>query len=226
MNMANSRVLVLNRSWTPVDILGAFDAIGKVFKGRAKFLDVETCAQFDFYDWIENWEDAIQTAKVASERVVHSSRFSFLIPEVIVCTEYKGFGYRVSYRRPKFSRGNIYRRDRSICQYCGKKFPTEKLSIDHIIPKSKGGLMTWDNVVLACISCNGKKDNRTPDEAGLRLIKKPHRPTAEDLTRNPIDRILHKVGYKVPKTWVQFLGKSNVVDEVVSTLYWNTELKE
>lgn len=216
MSALNSRVLVLNKNWVPVDIMSTYDAIAKVFAGRAKFLDVETCAVFDFEQWTENWDDAIRTAKVAAERVIASPRFKFLLPEVIVCSEYRGFGYRLTHHRPKFSRGNIYRRDRNTCGFCGKKFLTDQLTIDHVIPKSKGGKMIWENVVLACVPCNGKKGDKTLAEAGMKLVKKPVRPTVDDLKRNPVERILYKIGHKVPKTWEAFLGK----------MYWTAELKE
>jgi len=214
--LMNSRVLVLNKNWIPVDILNVVDAISKVFAGRAKFLDVETCATYNFADWVDNWDDAIRTAKVAADRAISSPRFKFLLPDVIVCTEYRGFGYHVSHRQPKFSRANIYRRDRNMCQMCGKKFHTEDLTIDHVIPKSKGGRMVWENVVLACVPCNAKKGDKSLAEAGMRLIRKPHKPTPEELKRNPIERILYRVGHKPPKTWEAFLGKA----------YWSVELKD
>ena len=212
----NARVLVLNRNWCPVDVMSTYDAIAKVFAGRAKFLDVETCAVYDFEGWTENWSDAIRTAKVAADRVIGAPSFRFLLPEVIVCSEYRGFGYRTTHRQPKFSRGNIYRRDRNTCQFCAKKLPTEELTIDHIIPKSKGGKMVWENVVLACGKCNAKKDDKLLSECGMKLIRKPFKPRVEDLKRNPVDRILFKMGRKIPKTWEAFLGK----------MYWMTELKE
>jgi 5-methylcytosine-specific restriction endonuclease McrA len=102
------------------------------------------------------------------------------------------------------------------CGFCGKKFHTEDLTIDHIIPKSKGGKMVWENVTLACIPCNGKKGDRSLAEAGMRLVRKPVRPSPEDLRRNPVERILYKVGHRPPKTWEQFLGK----------MFWETELKD
>jgi uncharacterized protein (UPF0212 family) len=80
-------VLVLNSAWIPVDVMDVYDAISKVFAGRAKFLDVETCATYNFADWVDNWDDAIRTAKEAADKAIASPRFKFLLPEVIVCTE-------------------------------------------------------------------------------------------------------------------------------------------
>jgi len=73
------------------------------------------------------------------------------------------------------SRKNILRRDRQTCQYCGKQ--TTPLTVDHIIPKQFGGRQTWDNLVCACQRCNNRKGNRTPDQAGMKLLKKPQKPS-------------------------------------------------
>jgi len=132
---ANEKVLVLNKNWVPVDILSVYDAVAKVFAGRAKFLDVETFAIYDFEGWVDNWDEAIRTANIASEKVIGAPHFKFLLPEIMVCTEYRGFGYKISHRTPKFSRENIYRRDRNTCQFCGKKHKTDELTMDHVIPK-------------------------------------------------------------------------------------------
>ncbi|MFQ5570609.1 MAG: HNH endonuclease [Rhodothermales bacterium] len=81
---------------------------------------------------------------------------------------------RVPYRRIMLSRKNVLRRDRFRCQYCGAH---EDLTVDHVIPKSRGGQDTWINLVAACTKCNNKKGNRTPDEAGMKLRRKPFRPS-------------------------------------------------
>ena len=190
--LMNSRVLVLNKNWIPVDILNVVDAISKVFAGRAKFLDVETCATYNFADWVDNWDDAIRTAKVAADRAISSPRFKFLLPDVIVCTEYRGFGYHVSHRQPKFSRANIYRRDRNMCQMCGKKFHTEDLTIDHVIPRKFGGPETWENLVCACVSCNTQKGDQRPEQAGLKLRRQPKRPNNISFIRNFIGMNDHR----------------------------------
>ena len=221
----NSNVLVLNSNWIPVNIVPVLEAVSKVFKKRAKFLDTETYATFDFPEWVVNWDDAIKAAKIESDKVISSARYDFLMPEIIICTEYGGFGYKNTTRKPKFSRTNIYRRDRNQCQLCGKKFPTEELSLDHITPKSKGGLMSWLNIVLACTSCNNKKGNKTLQEAKMKLVRKPFVPTVDDLKRSPMERLMNKVGRNPPKTWEAFLGKTTF-DKTMSTMYWSVELKD
>ena len=221
-----NNVLVLNRFWTAINVISVYNAIHKVFNGRALFLDVETCNTFDWEGWIENWQDAIKEAKVASDkRILSSARCEFVMPEVIICTEYGGIGYKVSHRKPKFSRTNVYRRDKNTCQFCNKKFRTEDLTIDHVTPKSKGGKMEWTNVALACTSCNNKKGDKTLQEAGMKLIRKPFKPTGEDLKRSPMDALRYKIGRNPPKIWEQFIGKMST-DKAISDMYWNVGLKE
>jgi 5-methylcytosine-specific restriction endonuclease McrA len=114
---------------------------------------------------------------------------------------------RLPRQEVKFSRHNIYLRDGNRCQYCGHKFTSSELSLDHVIPLSRGGHSSWDNVVCACLSCNVKKGNRTPSEASMRLIAPPRKPR------------WHPVGHfgsnKLHPAWRNFLDVA----------YWNTELK-
>ena len=76
----------------------------------------------------------------------------------------------------RFSRQSIFERDKSVCQYCGKHFPRTQLTIDHVLPQSRGGGDTWENLVLACLHCNVRKGNRTPDEANMPLLIRPYKP--------------------------------------------------
>lgn len=103
-------------------------------------------------------------------KVIRSPSISLPHPSVIRLLRY----YRIPYRVIELSRKNILRRDNYQCQYCGKK--THALTIDHVIPKSRGGADSWDNLVAACVKCNNKKGNRTPEEARMPLIKKPRKP--------------------------------------------------
>jgi len=108
-----------------------------------------------------------------SERVVHSSRFSVPVPAVIRLVRF------VRFRRwdVKFSRENIYARDKYRCQYCSVELAVKDLTCDHVIPRSQGGSTEWTNIVTCCGGCNRKKGGRTPGQAGLRLLKKPARPS-------------------------------------------------
>lgn len=76
----------------------------------------------------------------------------------------------------RFSRANLYARDEGRCQYCYKRFPERELTLDHVVPVVRGGKKTWENIATACMRCNQKKSHRTPEEAGMRLLKNPRRP--------------------------------------------------
>jgi 5-methylcytosine-specific restriction endonuclease McrA len=98
-------------------------------------------------------------------------------------------------KRVKFSRQNVLARDRWKCCYCGQRFATRELTFDHVMPRSRGGRTSWENIVTACRDCNHEKADRTPDEARMRLRKKPVRPTwlpifnfaLQDVTSVPVE---------------------------------------
>lgn len=161
----NQATLVLNRSWAVVNVTTVRRAICLVFRGHAKIIAPETFEVYDFESWVKfptNGDGSI----------IHAVSFQFQAPEVIVLKTFNS----VPNTDVPFSRKNIFRRDNYTCQYCGKQFRTEELTIEHILPRSKGGKTTWQNCVLACISCNLKKGNRTLTESGLILKKTPTRP--------------------------------------------------
>src|SRR4029079_3925156 len=93
------------------------------------------------------------------------------VPRVILLVAYD----RVPKRHVRFSRYNIYARDDNTCQYCGQRFPRADLNLDHVVPRSQGGLASWENVVCSCHRCNRRKGGRTPEQAGMKLLKHPGR---------------------------------------------------
>jgi 5-methylcytosine-specific restriction endonuclease McrA len=200
----------------PINVIPTRDAVESVCRERALFLDVNTFQTYDWESWVVNWDDAIRASDIESDKVIHTASYGLFKPEVIVCSEYKGMGWRPGIRRPKFSRSNVYRLYKNRCAYCGGKFDTKDLELEHVIPKSQGGEMSWTNIVLACTPCNSKKQNRTPKQAGMRLRVTPHQPKAEELRLSPVERLRHRIGRNPPKTWEQFLGK----------MYWNVELQD
>jgi 5-methylcytosine-specific restriction endonuclease McrA len=221
MSVLNNSVLVLNKGWMPVDVTNVYDAVLKVCRHdpTAKFVDPETYVTYDFEAWVDTWEDAIRAAKFDADKVLESPCLAFRLPEVIVLTRYDGDGHaRKSNRPPKFSRRNVYLRDRNTCQYCGRKCSTEESNLDHVIPKSKPycGQMTWTNIVVACVPCNDKKRNRTPEEAGMRLIRKPVVPKPGELKRPWGEKLKRKLRGRVLPSWEHFLGK----------MYWEVGLKD
>lgn len=198
--MLNTSVLVLNKSYFPVHVTTVKRAFCMLVAGLARVVD-EQYRTFDFHSWSE------LSAAVHHDTVGLVNRV-IRVPRVIVLVTYDRFPRRTV----KFSRLNIMLRDKHVCQYCGKKFPRAKLNLDHVLPRSRGGHTTWDNIVTSCHICNRKKGGRTPREAGMRLIRQPFRPKTIPflgVTRGGIHF----------EEWKPFL---NVVDYS----YWNVELEE
>lgn len=192
-------VLVLNRRWEPIQTTSVREAIGLVTKGAASVIDPETYERHDLF----SWNDVSQARAAVGASVIRSQRLALLAPEVVVLSEYAGRGERAVV----FSRRNIFKRDRYTCQYCGVQPGPSELTIDHVLPRSRGGLSTWENTLLACVGCNKRKANRTPQEARMVPRKTPKKPSWKTLTQvNPKQR---------RESWEQFLGRA----------YWEIELE-
>jgi 5-methylcytosine-specific restriction endonuclease McrA len=130
---------------------------------------------------IVSWQRAVQLLFQGKAEVVEESGFTvrtvsitFRLPAVLRLLHYIPLGKRKNIVR--FSRANVLLRDRNRCQYCRKKFADKALTLDHVNPASLGGRKCWENIVASCRPCNEKKGDKTPDEAGMRLKKKPARP--------------------------------------------------
>ena len=137
-------VLVLNASYEPINICGARRALVLVLKGVA-------------------------SAEEHSAQIVHSSRRQMALPSVIRLLEYR----RIPHQTRALSRKNILMRDRYTCQYCHKTLPSAELTLDHVVPRSRAGESAWENLVACCHPCKNKKGSRTPDEAGMTLLRAP-----------------------------------------------------
>ncbi len=156
------------------------------------------------------WQDAVKAVflgRVAVvheyDHVIHSPRCSLRLPSVIALKE-----YAPTARYPAFTRFNVFLRDRFTCQYCGVRFPSQDLTFDHVVPRSRGGLTTWQNVVTACAPCNLRKGNKMPHSPESTPRIPPRRPTVHQLQeagRSFPPHYLHE-------TWTDFL-------------YWDTELR-
>ncbi|HYF52158.1 MAG TPA: HNH endonuclease [Planctomycetota bacterium] len=195
----SDKVLVLNRSWVAVNVATVRRALTLVYQDVARIVAPEDYSTYDFEGWIE----ASQAAK-SGKRIV-SANFSFVVPEVIVLSTFNG---RFS-KEVRFSRRNIFERDENTCQYCSKKFDRSELTLDHVVPRSRGGTSTWTNIVLACIKCNMRKGDRLLSEINMKLLKKPVKP--EWATRVGV-----KLGRIYKPAWERFMEEA----------YWNVELKE
>lgn len=192
--MLDSEVLVLNRVFQALRVTPARRALTLFYRGHARAV----LPDYTTYEW-ENWCDI---PAQPGDEVVRTPMRAILIPRVIQLKNYD----RLPRREVKFSRHNIYLRDGNRCQYCGHKFPTSELSLDHVVPLSRGGVSAWENVVCACLACNVRKGNRTPGEAMMKLITSPERPRW-----SPIGQF-RRTGWH--PSWRNFLDIA----------YWNAEL--
>jgi len=141
---------------------------------KAKVLDRD----FQLHD-MENWiiysELYIKETGDLDNVFVKSPSIRLLVPEVIVLLDYLRNPNK--HKKVRFSRGNIFKRDNYVCQYCGKKVKKADLTMDHIVPKSQGGPTTWTNITSSCFKCNTKKANKSLKESGMRLLSIPIQPT-------------------------------------------------
>jgi len=163
--LLNQSVLVLNRNWIAVHICDVRRAFSLLYQDAARVV-TESYETLNF----ESWRDLSQYAR--DHEVIHTPRYPLMIPQVIKLVFYNHFPPL----HVRFSRRNIYQRDRNQCQYCGARPPREEMTIDHIVPRSRGGKTVWENVVLACSACNARKGHRLLSESSMSLIRKPRKP--------------------------------------------------
>lgn len=200
-NQLHRRVLVLNRAWIAVHACSVRRALTLVFQDLARIVadDFQT---HDFHSWRE-----LSQYAAGADPLIHTPNFQILVPEVIVLSHYN----RMPPRTVRFNRRNIFVRDHHTCQYCGKKPPKDELTIDHVIPTSRGGGSTWENVVLACTRCNVKKGNHLPSECGMHPAVKPVKPQwlAQFVPPKPCEN-----------------SSKSLWEKFVDIAYWETQLEE
>ncbi|OHB75704.1 MAG: hypothetical protein A2Z34_08550, partial [Planctomycetes bacterium RBG_16_59_8] len=193
-----------NKYYSAVRVVNARRAFTLLYKNSAEAIDMENQSfrNYDFESWVSESERKEAVGAPQCE-YVRAPRFRVLVPKVIRLVTYD----RMPMREVKFTRKNILARDGNRCQYCGKRASPSKLTIDHVIPKSRRGETVWNNVVTACHKCNAKKGNRTPAESGMKLLKKPEAPK-----KNPIvDEKMRTERYEV---WRQFLTCQRIPPEM------------
>lgn len=166
-------VLVLNRLYMAVHIVGARRAFGLLACQHAEVIHLEegVYANYSFDSWREISELRADD-KCPHDDWIRAVNFEIQVPRVIRLFLYD----RMPRHGVRLNRHGVLARDGHRCQYCGRRLPTNKLSLDHVIPRSRGGMDTWENIVCACLKCNVRKGGRTPREAHMRLIRKPFRP--------------------------------------------------
>ncbi len=188
--------LVLNRNWQPIGVASVSRSLVMVWNDTARIVDP---ADYSLY----TWDDWSQLKPADGEPVIRTVRFEMRVPEVISLTRYDRFHRRTV----PFTRRNLFRRDRFMCQYCGASPGGNELTIDHVLPRSRGGNTSWENCILACVRCNHRKANRTPTEAHMAIRKHPEQPQW-----NPVYAARN---IKV-ESWERFLSEA----------YWNIQLED
>ncbi len=201
----SANVLLLNRLYMAVRVVSARRALTLLYRELAEVVAVNDgqYVSYDFNDWVEV-SQAKQRFEPEQYDWVRTVRFQIAVPKIIRLLGYD----RLPAVEVKLNRRNLFARDHNRCQYCGRRYPTSELSLDHVIPRSQGGTSSWQNIVCACVRCNVRKGGRTPHEARMRLISPPRRPR-----RSPVLTI--KLSDSKYASWKQFLDFA----------YWNVELK-
>lgn len=201
----DAKVLVLNKLYMAVRIVSARRAFRMLVCDQAEVVHVDNgrYLTYDFSSWAEISELQREFEPDAHDWV-RTVRFEVAVPKVIRLLGYD----RLPQQRVKLNRRNLFARDRNRCQYCGRHFPTSELSIDHVVPRSQGGEDSWENLVCSCVRCNAKKGGRTPEQAHMKLRKKPVRPR-----RNPLVSL--RLGNEKYESWKTFLDNA----------YWSVELR-
>ena len=187
--------LVLNRNWQPIHVSTVARALILVWNESARVVDPSNYQLHDWSDWS-------QMRPSSDELFVQCVAQRLRVPEVISLTHYD--------RQPEaavaFSRRNLFKRDHYTCQYCSVQPGPEELTIDHVVPRSRGGASTWENCVLACDDCNKRKADRSPEEARMKLRHAPIRPKWKPVYAASHLRIA---------SWSKFLSEA----------YWSVELQ-
>lgn len=224
-----SPVLVINSGWTAIHIKPMKDAIADIFSDVGEIVEhsYETFSGvddagddiFSTYGSYHSWKSWTAISKVAvphlrnlaeqarlegdeekakslEPRIIKTSKGEVRGPEVIRLPFYND----VPDMEIRLTRRNLLLRDGFACQYCGKRVSASTFTIDHVKPRSKGGGGTWENFTVACFPCNVKKRDRTPEEAGMRLLSKPAKPKWYPLTT--------RFHHKTPASWARFLPQS------------------
>ena len=201
----NAHVLVLNKLWMAVRVIDARRALSMLFCSTAEVIHVDDgfYGGYDFDKWSQLSQVRDEFANHEYEWV-RTVRLHIAVPKVIRLLGYD----RLPAQSVKPNRRNIFARDGNLCQYCGKHFATSEMSLDHVLPRSRGGATTWQNLVCCCVKCNARKGGRTPPEARMKLIRKPVKPK-----RNPVINL--RLGHDKYASWRAFLENA----------YWSVELK-
>ncbi len=202
VEVLDGHVLVLNRFWQAIDVCSVRKAICLLYLKHAQ---VVTKNGGSFYTFgFEDWKDF--SRNVADDgNMIRTISYNLKIPQIILLFIYD----KLPPWEVKFTRRNIYKRDKNICQYCGKKFQPEDLNLDHVVPLSRGGKDSWENVVCSCVACNLRKGNKILKEVRMNLIRLPRKPRWRTFVKDNFAGVREE-------SWKDFLDIA----------YWNVELEQ
>ncbi len=189
MKSLSRPVLVLNKMWIPIRVVTVKRCLKLVFADKASIVDP---ADYSVYSW-EKW---VTMDSTNDEYGIETTSGRIKIPEVIVLLNYA----KVFIKDLRITKKNIYMRDKYRCQYTGRQVRHDEADIDHVIPKSRGGKNSWDNLVVCTKEINRVKADRTPEEAGLKLIRKPTAPKTDHFLVDP--------KLNAPDSWEKFIRKN------------------
>lgn len=198
-------VLMLNKHYLPVRIISVKRTFSLLVRDLAEVIHIEdgNYLSYDLDSWVEISE-LRRCFEPHEHDWIRTVRMEIAVPRIVRLMFYD----RLPKQQVKFNRRNIYARDSNRCQYCGRRFSTAELSLDHVVPRSRNGGASWSNLVCCCLKCNVRKGGRTPEEASMKLIRKPVKPRV-----SPVLSI--KLSDDRYRSWKQFLDHA----------YWNVELK-
>jgi 5-methylcytosine-specific restriction endonuclease McrA len=179
-DLMSEAVLVLNQSNEILDISSIKKAIKKVCNERAEVLETYTDQH------LRSWKQAMEAPAVI--RLLHFVKLSHNIN-----------------RTMPFTRKNVWLRDKGHCQYCNKFVPIKDMSWDHVVPRDQGGRSCWQNIVVSCVDCNRKKDCRTPEQAGMKLLSYPKAPTYQVSRDKEIMMRLRSLKYLPSESWRPYI---------------------
>ena len=208
MSSLNKNVLVLNKGYKAISVVSVLDAISSVYTGKSVFVDTDYI-EYKWNDWADKKLVDLDTAHKYPDSHIKMGWYGIQVPQVMILKNYS----KVPQQSVRLTRRNLYIRDGGRCCYTGKRLKTSEITIDHVIPRCKGGKNTWQNLVISSLAANTKKGGRTPQQADMKLLKTPSLPKW-----NPI----YITGIRnCPQSWKNFLNTQNW-DEC----YWDVQLAD
>lgn len=193
-NVLRDLVLVLNKNWLAVRIETAMMSLKRSFREQCMLVDENTSEVFTWDDWLKHFSASREKEWPFDTPYVNAVRINIRIPRVCVLHKYN----KIPKMSIRLSKKNLLIRDKGCCQYSGKRIKEYEATIDHVIPKSQGGKHEWSNVVISCQDINIKKGDRTPEQAGLKLLKEPKAPSWDPIYSSVITNKIHEC-------WKKFL---------------------